>query len=70
MKLNEACMKKVRKPGYYKVVQFLDGSNESVWIENTMSDKCRSDMDVHKVKECQGCEQEQDLDYFKRMGLI
>ena len=71
---NEACMKKVRQDGYWKMeTRFDEYGIPDVYmryIKDTMSDKCRSDMDIHKVGACKGCELPQDFDYFRSQGLI
>lgn len=74
VKANTACMNKQHWSGYSVLTRhYLKNGEyhlEPQWIVDTMSKKCRSDMDIKRVGPCKGCEQEQDVDYFRLQGWI
>ncbi len=74
-KHNTACMNRPpRAEGYSVLTRKYVASGEyhfePEWIENRMSTKCRSDMDVYKLGPCKGCTLEQDIEYLIEKGLM
>jgi len=73
-KSNTACMKKQRQSGYSVLTRrYLPNGEyhlEPEWIKDTMSDKCRSDMDVYKLGPCGPCKYPQDREYLVAQGLL